>query len=72
MAVNGIWSLALFEIRRRASSVYPGYISSSNSRELNQILNKLLRQDAGILREFSSEGAESTELQAKKNFSGSL
>lgn len=47
-------------------SVYPESISSSNSRELNQILNKLLRQDAQILRELRAEGAESTELQTKK------
>ena len=47
-------------------SVYPESISSSNSRELNQILNKLLRQDAQILRELRAEGAESAELQAKK------
>ena len=47
-------------------SVYPESISSSNSRELNQILNKLLRQDAQILRELVSEGANSAELQAKK------
>lgn len=47
-------------------SVYPESISSSNSRELNQILNKLLRQDAQILRELVAEGANSAELQAKK------
>mgnify|MGYP000965126678 FL=1 len=47
-------------------SVYPESISSSNSRELNQILNKLLRQDAQILRELRAEGAESAELQTKK------
>ena len=47
-------------------SVYPESISSSNSRELNQILNKLLRQDAQILRELAADGAESSELQAKK------
>ena len=47
-------------------SVYPESISSSNSRELNQILNKLLRQDAQILRELAAEGAESAELQTKK------
>ena len=47
-------------------SVYPESISSSNSRELNQILNKLLRQDAQILRELRAEGAESSELQTKK------
>ena len=47
-------------------SVYPESISSSDSRELNQILNKLLRQDAQILRELVAEGANSAELQAKK------
>jgi len=47
-------------------SVCPESISSSDSRELNQILNKLLRQDAQILRELRVEGAESAELQAKK------
>ena len=47
-------------------SVYPESILSSDSRELNQILNKLLRQDAQILRELRAEGAESAELQAKK------
>ena len=47
-------------------SAYPESISSSNSRELNQILNKLLRQDAQILRELVAEGANSAELQAKK------
>ena len=47
-------------------SVYPESISSSSSRELNQILNKLLRQDAQILRELRAKGAESAELQTKK------
>ena len=47
-------------------SVYLESISSSNSRELNQILNKLLRQDAQILRELVAEGANSLELQTKK------
>ena len=47
-------------------SVYPESISSGNSRELNQILNKLLRQDAQILRELVAEGANSADLQAKK------
>ncbi|MBZ2134127.1 aminopeptidase C [Streptococcus gordonii] len=47
-------------------SVYPESISSSNSRELNQILNKLLRQDAQFLRELVVEGADLAELQAKK------
>ena len=47
-------------------SVYPESISSSDSRELNQILNKLLRQDAQILRELVAGSANSAELQAKK------
>ena len=47
-------------------SVYPESISSSNSRELNQILNKLLRQDAQILRELVAAGANLAELHAKK------
>lgn len=47
-------------------SVYPESISSSNSRELNQILNKLLRQDAQILRELRAEEAELAKLQVKK------
>ena len=47
-------------------SVYPESISSSDSHELNQILNKLLRQDAQILRELAADGVESSELQAKK------
>lgn len=66
---GGQWDMvvALFEKYGVVpKSVYPESISSSNSRELNQILNKLLRQDAQILRELRAEGAESTELQAKK------
>ena len=47
-------------------SVYPESISSSNSRELNQILNKLLRQDAQILRELALNGTDEAMLQAKK------
>ena len=66
---GGQWDMvvALFEKYGVVpKSVYPESISSSNSRELNQILNKLLRQDAQILRELAAEGAESAELQAKK------
>ncbi|MBZ2041431.1 peptidase C1-like family protein [Streptococcus sanguinis] len=66
---GGQWDMvvALFEKYGVVpKSVYPESISSSNSRELNQILNKLLRQDAQILRELRAEGAESSELQAKK------
>lgn len=47
-------------------SAYPESISSSNSRELNQYLNKLLRQDAQILRELISKGAAADTVQAKK------
>ena len=66
---GGQWDMvvALFEKYGVVpKSVYPESISSSDSRELNQILNKLLRQDAQILRELRVEGAESSELQAKK------
>ena len=66
---GGQWDMvvALFEKYGVVpKSVYPESISSRNSRELNQILNKLLRQDAQILRELVSEGANSAELQAKK------
>ena len=66
---GGQWDMvvALFEKYGVVpKSVYPESISSSNSRELNQILNKLLRQDAQILRELRAEGAESAELQTKK------
>lgn len=66
---GGQWDMvvALFEKYGVVpKSVYPESISSSNSRELNQILNKLLRQDAQILRELRQKGAESAELQTKK------
>jgi len=66
---GGQWDMvvALFEKYGVVpKSVYPESISSSNSRELNQILNKLLRQDAQILRELAADGVESSELQAKK------
>lgn len=66
---GGQWDMvvALFEKYGVVpKSVFPESISSSNSRELNQILNKLLRQDAQILRELREKGAESSELQAKK------
>ena len=66
---GGQWDMvvALFEKYGVVpKSVYPESISSGNSRELNQILNKLLRQDAQILRELVAEGANSAELQAKK------
>lgn len=47
-------------------SVYPESISSSNSRELNTVLNKLLRQDAQILRELVAQGTRPETIQAKK------
>ncbi|MGT2959119.1 aminopeptidase [Streptococcus bovimastitidis] len=47
-------------------SVYPESVSSSNSRELNSILNKLLRQDAQILRECIQTGADTQTVQTKK------
>lgn len=47
-------------------SVYPESVSSSNSRELNTLLNKLLRQDAQILRELIAAGEGAEAIQAKK------
>ena len=47
-------------------SVYPESVSSSSSRELNAILNKLLRQDAQILRNLLASGADQATVQAKK------
>ena len=47
-------------------SVYPESVSSSSSRELNAILNKLLRQDAQILRDLIAGGADQAAVQAKK------
>ena len=66
---GGQWDMvvALFEKYGVVpKSVYPESISSSNSRELNQLLNKLLRQDAQILRELAQNGADEADLQAKK------
>ena len=66
---GGQWDMvvALFEKYGVVpKSVYPESISSSNSRELNQLLNKLLRQDAQILRELALNGADEAMLQAKK------
>ncbi|MGT2949907.1 aminopeptidase [Streptococcus cuniculi] len=47
-------------------SVYPESISSSNSRELNAVLNKLLRQDAQILRDLVAAGQSQENIQSKK------
>ncbi|HFI0256846.1 TPA: aminopeptidase C [Streptococcus suis] len=66
---GGQWDMvvALFEKYGVVpKSVYPESISSSASRELNQYLNKLLRQDAQILRDLLAKGASSEEVQAQK------
>lgn len=47
-------------------SVYPESVSSSSSRELNQYLNKILRQDAQILRELIATGADAGAVQSRK------
>lgn len=66
---GGQWDMvvALFEKYGVVpKSVYPESISSSNSRELNAVLNKLLRQDAQILRDLVAKGESSEAIQAKK------
>jgi len=66
---GGQWDMvvALFEKYGVVpKSVYPESVSSSNSRELNAILNKLLRQDAQILRDLLASGADQATVQAKK------
>ena len=66
---GGQWDMvvALFEKYGVVpKAAYPESISSSNSRELNQYLNKLLRQDAQILREAIAAGADEKAVQAKK------
>ncbi|HEM5161138.1 TPA: aminopeptidase C [Streptococcus suis] len=66
---GGQWDMvvALFEKYGVVpKSVYPESISSSASRELNQYLNKLLRQDAQILRDLLAKGASPEEVQTKK------
>ncbi|HEM3179402.1 aminopeptidase C [Streptococcus suis] len=66
---GGQWDMvvALFEKYGVVpKSVYPESISSSASRELNQYLNKLLHQDAQILRDLLAKGASSKEVQIQK------
>ncbi len=46
-------------------AVYPESAASSNSRELNQYLNKLLRQDAQLLREAIEKGEDVVALREK-------
>ena len=67
MVDNGIWSYHfLKKYGVVPKSVYPESVASSNSRELNQYLNKLLRQDAQILRDLIAGGADQAAVQAKK------
>lgn len=66
---GGQWDMvvALFEKYGVVpKSVYPESISSSASREFNQYLNKLLRQDAQILRDLLAKGASPEEVQTQK------
>ncbi|CYU85570.1 aminopeptidase C [Streptococcus suis] len=66
---GGQWDMvvALFEKYGVVpKSVYPESIPSSASRELNQYLNKLLRQDAQILRDLLAKGASPEEVQTQK------
>ncbi|HGA2079935.1 TPA: aminopeptidase C [Streptococcus agalactiae] len=66
---GGQWDMvvALFEKYGVVpKTVYPESVSSSASRELNQYLNKLLRQDAQILRELIAQGADGATVQNKK------
>ena len=66
---GGQWDMvvALFEKYGVVpKSVYPESVSSSASHELNQYLNKLLRQDAQILRDLLAKGASPEELQTQK------
>lgn len=66
---GGQWDMvvALFEKYGVVPKVaYPESVSSSSSRDLNQYLNKLLRQDAQILRELAKSGADSQTIQNQK------
>ena len=56
MVDNGIWSYHFLK----------NMVLYQNSRELNQYLNKLLRQDAQILRDLIAGGADQAAVQAKK------
>lgn len=66
---GGQWDMvvALFEKYGVVpKSAYPESVSSINSRELNQYLNKLLRQDAQILREAVAAGVGAEGIRAQK------
>ena len=65
-AVSGIWSLPSLRNTVSFPKSFTWSISSSSSRELNAILNKLLRQDAQILRDLLASGADQATVQAKK------
>lgn len=59
MVDNGIW---LWRFLKKygvvPKDIYPESAASSNSRELNQYLDKLLRQDAQLLREALAKGED--------------
>ena len=66
---GGQWDMVVSLFKKYGvvpKSVYPESISSSNSRELNQYLNKLLRQDAQILRDLIASGVNFEHIQSKK------
>lgn len=64
---GGQWDMvvSLFE-NMVCQNQFIEYVASSNSRELNQHLNKLLRQDAQILRDLIAGGADQAAVRAKK------
>ena len=65
---GGQWDMVVASLRNTVSFLslfYPESVSSSSSRELNAILNKLLRQDAQILRDLSS-GADQSDCSTRK------
>ena len=66
---DGQWDMVVALFKKYGvvpKSAYPESVSSSNSRELNQYLNKLLRQDAQILREAVAAGVGAEGIRAQK------
>ncbi len=66
---GGQWDMVVALFKKYGvvpKSAYPESVSSSNSRELNQYLNKLLRQDAQILREAVAAGVGAEGIRAQK------
>lgn len=60
---GGQWDMAVALFEKYGvvpKHIYPESVASSNSRELNQYLNKLLRQGAQILRETIATGGDVT------------